>query len=139
MAFREHLPAIMAGTAPRRKQDLSKGSFLRSGFDWNLIDWSRDAKGIRGQIRCFTNTGSPAYTSIGGAKFTINDAELAAPDDLPSAKEDAVPGEVLAITDKGPLVQTGEGQIILTDFAADDAKLPNLALLSASALPLILG
>ncbi|HUU55351.1 MAG TPA: formyltransferase family protein [Armatimonadota bacterium] len=139
MAFREHLPAIMAGTAPRRKQDLSKGSFLRSGFDWNLIDWSRDAKGIRGQIRCFTDSGNQAHTPIGGARLTINDAEIAAPDDCRGAKENGVHGEVLAITDNGPLVQTGEGQIILTDFAVDDAKLPNLAARSASALPLILG
>jgi len=138
-AFREHLPAIMAGTAPRQKQDLSKGSFLRSGFDWHLIDRSRDAKGIRGQIRCFTNTASPAHTFIRGAKLTINDAEVAAPDECPSAKEDAFPGEVLAITDNGPLVQTGGGRLLLTDYAADDAKLPDLAALPTSGLPTMLG
>lgn len=117
--FRDNLPAIMAGTAPRHKQDLPQGSYLWSGRDWRLIRWSRKANGVRGQIRCFTNSGTPAYTFVGGVKVTINDAKVVGSEDYPVIKKDAIPGEVLAITGKGPLVQTGEGQLILTDFAAE--------------------
>jgi methionyl-tRNA formyltransferase len=139
MVFREHLPAIMAGNAPRQKQDLAKGSYLRSGFDWGLLQWSREAKAVRGHIRCFTNTGSPVRTSLGGLKLTVNDAELAGPEDCRGARESAVPGEVLAITGKGPLVQTGEGQVVLTDFAVEENKAANLMPLLGGRTPVILG
>jgi methionyl-tRNA formyltransferase len=136
--FREHLPGIAAGTAPRQKQDLSKGSYLRASFDWSTIQWSRDARGIRGHIRCFTNTDSPVHTFLGGAKLTISDAEVAGPDEC-RAKADAVPGELLAVTGKGLLVQTGEGQVILTNVKLDDARPGALGALSAAGVPVILG
>jgi len=120
--FRDNLPAILSGNAPRQKQDLSKGSYLWSGRDWRLIRWSRKAKGIRGQIRCFTDSGNSAYTFAGGIKITINDAEIAPSESQFSIKENAVPGQVLAITGSGPLIQTGEGQLILTDFAIEGER-----------------
>jgi len=137
--FREHLPTIMNGTAPRQKQDLSKGSYLWSGRDWHLINWSRGARGIRGQIRCFTDTGSNAHTFIAGGKLTINDALIANPDDWQRVKKDAVPGEIIAITGKGPLVQTGKGMLILTDFAIDDEKTDSLRALIKCGMPVVLG
>jgi len=137
--FAEHLPAIMAGTAPRQKQDLSKGSFLRSGFDWSLIDWSRSAAGIRGQIRCFTDTGNQAYTFLAGSKMTVNDAEVAGPGDSPRAHEGAVPGEALAVTGRGLLVQTGDGQLLLTDFSVEGAASDRLTPLCEAGLPVVLG
>jgi methionyl-tRNA formyltransferase len=144
MLFREHLPAIVSGKAPRQKQDLSQGSYLRSGFDWNLIRWSREAQGIRGQIRCFTNSGSPAYTFVSGAKLTINDAEVAAAEERVAAHEEAVPGEVLAIIGKGPLVKTGDGQLVLTDFALEGGSagmrdLPALQILVGGRARVVLG
>jgi methionyl-tRNA formyltransferase len=139
MTFREHLPAVMAGNAPRHKQDLSKGSYLRSGFNWGLIEWSREAKAIRGHVRCFTNTGSPAHTFVGEIKLTVNDAQVVRPEDCCAAKENAVPGEVLAITGKGPLIQAGAGQVILTDFALEDAKAGDLMALSGGSAPVVLG
>jgi len=136
--FRDNLPAIMAGNAPRQKQDLSKGSYLWSGRDWSLIRWSRKAKGVRGQIRCFTNSGRPAYTFLGGLKLSINDAEVVSFEYDINFKKDAFPGEILAITGKGPLVQTGEGQIIIKDISIEGAKVENLMPL-AYGVPVILG
>jgi len=140
--FRDNLPAIMAGTAPRQKQNLSKGSYLWSGCNWHLINWSRGARGIRGQIRCFTDTANNAYTFVGGRKLTINDAQMANLD-LPASRkpsgQDAVPGEVIAITGKGPLVQTGKGMLILTDFAIEGEKTDRLGALVEGSMPVVLG
>jgi methionyl-tRNA formyltransferase len=137
--FRANLPGIMAGTAPRHKQDLAKGSYLWSGRDWHLINWSRGATGIRGQIRCFTGTGNNACTFVAGRKLTINDAQIANPDDWRQLKKDATPGEVLAITGKGPLVQTGKGLLILTDFAVEGEKTASLRALAEAGMPVLLG
>jgi methionyl-tRNA formyltransferase len=133
--FRDNLPAIMAQSAPRQKQDLSKTTYLWAGRDWRLIRWSRKAKGVRGQIRCFTCSGNPAYTLLGGVKISINDAEVA---EGYTPNEDAVPGQVVAITGKGPLVQTGEGHLILTDFAVDGGKIDSLVALAGANVPVIL-
>ncbi|HIE28594.1 TPA: hypothetical protein EYP66_15040 [Candidatus Poribacteria bacterium] len=137
--FRDNLPGIMAGTAPRQKQDLSKGSYLWSGRDWHRINWSRGAKGIRGQIRCFTDTNNNAYTFVAGRKLTINDAQIANPDDWQKLKKDAAQGEVIAITDKGLLVQTGKGLLILTDFAVEGEKTDSLQALTEAGIPVLLG
>jgi len=137
--FQEHLPAIMAGNAPRRKQNLSEGSYLRSGFDWSLIDWSRDATAIRGHIRCFTSTPSPVHTFVGGATLTVNDAEVADVGLCGALRGSAMPGEVLAIRGKGILVQAGTGQVLLTDFAVEGSRTEALTMLSAGSTPVLLG
>jgi methionyl-tRNA formyltransferase len=134
--FRDNLPAIEAGSAPRQKQDLSKTTYLWSGRDWRLIRWSRKAKGVRGQIRCFTGSGNPAYTLLGGVKIAINDAEVA---EGYTSNEDAAPGQVVAITGQGPLVQTGEGHLVLTDFAAEGGKVDSLIAVAGANVPVILG
>lgn len=134
--FRDNLPAIMAQTAPRQKQDLSKTTYLWSGRDWRLTRWSRKAKGVRGQIRCFTDSGNPAYTLIGGIRIAINDAEVA---EGYIPYKDAVPGQVVAITGKGPIVRTDEGYLILTDFAVEGGKADSLIALASASVPVILG
>jgi len=137
--FRDNLPAIMKGNAKRQKQDLSSGSYLWSGRDWRLIKWERNARGVRGQIRCFTDSGNPAYTFVGGIKISINDAKVAHPEGHPTVKKDAVPGEVLAITGNGPMIQTGEDQVVLTDFALEGKKADSLMALAGGSIPVILG
>jgi methionyl-tRNA formyltransferase len=139
--FREHLPAITAGNAPRRKQNLAegKGTYLWADFDWSVIDWSREAKAVRGHIRCFTNTAKPIHTSVGGATLTVNDAEVAEAGvgGVPGA--DAVPGQILAATGKGLLVQAGTGRVLLTDFAVEGSRTTALAVLSGGSAPVVLG
>lgn len=131
--FRDNLPAIMAGNAPRQKQNLSEGSYLWSGRDWRQINWKRKAKGVRGQIRCFTDTGQPAYTLVGGVKLTINDAEVANDDNT------GQPGELLAITGDGPLVQTGGGQLVLTDFTIERDKAESLLAIAGAGVSIVMG
>ncbi len=143
--FSDNLPAIMAGTVQRQKQDLSKGNYLWAGRDWRLIKWSRGAKGIRGQIRCFTDTGNNAYTFVAGRKLTINDAQVANSDDWQKVKKDALPGEILAITGKGLVVQTGKGLLILIDYCSEETvlvegeKTDSLRALVEGGMPVVLG
>ena len=137
--FREHLPAIMAGNAPRQKQDLSKGSYLWAGRNWNLIKWQRKAEGVRGQIRCFTGTSNPAYTYLGGLKLLVNDAVVADPGSYPMIKKNALPGEFLAMTSRGPLIQTGRRYVVLTDFSLEDEKASIYMTLAAGNVPVIFG
>lgn len=159
--FRDNLPAIMDGTAPRQKQDLSKGSYLWAGRDWQAINWTRGAKGIRGQIRCFTNTGNNAYTFIAGRKIFVNDAQVAELDHwqkhvlseaegIKKVETDpcgmSMPGGIVAITGEGPLVQTGKGMLILTDFTIEKhgqrnevEKTESLRTLLENGMPVVLG
>ena len=137
--FRDNLPAILSGNAPRQKQYLPKGNYLWSGRDWRLIRWSRKAEGVRGQIRCFTDSGNPAYTFAGGVKVSINDAEIAPPENQFPIKGNGVPGEVLAITGNGPLIQAGEEQLILTDFTIDGERAYSLMAMAGGNVPVILG
>jgi methionyl-tRNA formyltransferase len=136
--FKTNLPAIVSGDAPRQKQDLSQGSYLWAGRNWRLINWSRKANGIRGQIRCFTDSENSAYSFVCGLKISINDAEIAFPESHPKVKQDAIPGEILAITGRGPLVQTGKGMLMLTDFKVDGDRIDSLTSL-ASGVPVVLG
>ena len=50
-----------------------------------------------------------------------------------------MPGEILAITGKGPLVQTGNGVLILTDFAIEGEKTDSLRALVEGGMPVVLG
>jgi methionyl-tRNA formyltransferase len=138
--FREHLPAIMAGSAPRQKQDLAKGSFVWASFDWSVIDWRRHAKGIRGHIRCLCEANDPVHTFAGGVKMAVRDAEVVEPEQWSAASRGAVPGRVLGVTGRGIVVQTGEGQVILTDYALEEgAKTSGLLALAPGTGPVILG
>ena len=71
--------------------------------------------------------------------MNINDAEVVHPENHFTVKKDAVPGEVLAITGKGPLIQTGEGQVILTDFDLESSKADGFIALESGRVPIILG
>lgn len=137
--FRANLLSITDGTSPRYKQNLSKGSYIWASQDWHRIDWARHAKGIRGQIRCFKDTENNARTSFAGKELIINDAEVANPADWRAVKGDGVPGELLAITGKGPLVQAGKGLLCLTDFALKGEKYNTLQTLLEAGIPVILG
>jgi methionyl-tRNA formyltransferase len=138
--FRDHLPAIAAGRAPRRKQNLREGSYIWASFDWGTIDWGRDAKGVRGHIRCLCESSDPARTFVGGAKVEVRDAEIAEAGEWSAAAATAQPGQVLGVLGRGIVVQTGNGQVVLTDYTiSDDPKVFGLASLVAKAGPVIMG
>lgn len=66
------LPALLAGTAPRIKQDLSKGAYFggRKPED-GVIDWYRDATAIHNLVRAVAPPYPGAATTIRGARVRV--------------------------------------------------------------------
>jgi methionyl-tRNA formyltransferase len=66
------LPALIAGNAPRMRQDLSKGSYFggRTPED-GRIDWSRSATEIHDLVRAVAPPYPGAFTAIGGVAARI--------------------------------------------------------------------
>ena len=66
------LPALMAGTAPRTRQDASASSYFggRRPED-GLIDWRRDATAIHDLVRAVAPPYPGAFTTVGGVPARV--------------------------------------------------------------------
>jgi methionyl-tRNA formyltransferase len=66
------LPGVIAGTAPRIRQDLSQGAYFggRSAED-GVIDWNRDARTVHDLVRAVAPPYPGAFTAIGGIRARI--------------------------------------------------------------------
>ena len=66
------LPALLAGTAPRVKQDLSKGGYFggRKAED-GVIDWTKDAQAIHNLVRAVAPPYPGASTKLMGKTMRI--------------------------------------------------------------------
>jgi methionyl-tRNA formyltransferase len=61
------LPSLLAGTAPRRPQDLASGSYFGGRRpDDGIIDWSRDAASIHNLVRAVAPPFPGARTALSG-------------------------------------------------------------------------
>ena len=81
---RSHLPALIAGTAPRIPQDLSRGSYFsgRKAED-GIIDWSRDATSIHNLVRAVAPPYPGARTTVEGRQARILRTHVLDADDAP--------------------------------------------------------
>ncbi|MBI3480855.1 MAG: formyltransferase [Nitrosomonadales bacterium] len=72
MALHDVLPALLAGTAPKLKQDLSKGGYFggRKAED-GVIDWSRSAQEIHNLVRAVAPPYPGATTMLMGKPMRI--------------------------------------------------------------------
>lgn len=72
LALQRALPALIAGNAPHREQDLSAGSYFgrRSARD-GIIDWSRGAAATHNLIRAVAPPYPGAYTQAAGMPMRI--------------------------------------------------------------------
>jgi methionyl-tRNA formyltransferase len=72
------LPALLAGTAPRRPNDLTQGGYFggRKPED-GRIDWSLPAQAVYNLHRAVAPPYPGAFTEIGGAVYVIERARLA--------------------------------------------------------------
>lgn len=72
LALYEVLPALIAGTAPRRVQDLSAGSYFggRKPEDGE-IDWQQSARSIHDLVRAVAPPYPGATTSVAGSRARI--------------------------------------------------------------------
>lgn len=66
------LPALVAGTAVLKRQDLSQGAYFggRSAED-GRIDWTRPARDIHNLVRAVTDPYPGAFSDIGGQRLMV--------------------------------------------------------------------
>jgi methionyl-tRNA formyltransferase len=125
--FREALPLIRAGTAPRVPHDQIEG-VKGSYYSWKpwyaQIHWDWPAQRIALHTRTLTPppesrtqpSGREAYTFLGGHKVRVWEA-VVAEDRL--ADQATEPGQVLAVTGQGLLVEAGQGGVVLSAAAIE--------------------
>jgi len=110
--FMETWPLIESGKAPRIKQDDAQATYFVAPRDEHArIRWKQPATQIRDLVRAFGKPDRGAWGKIAGRRFRVWKAGV-----VPhSAASRARPGTILAVTGGGLVVQTGEGQILLTE------------------------
>ncbi len=103
-------PKIVAGEAPRRKMDISKGSYFgRRLPEDGRIDWRWPARRIFNLVRAVTHPYPGAFCFVAGRKLLIWEAKIGA--ETATLGE---PGRVVREMLDGALeIAAGEGSIIL--------------------------
>ena len=106
----EYHPLIVAGRAPRRAQDLSRGSYYgRRGPEDGRIDWQWPARRIFNLVRAVTHPYPGAFGRVAGRKLFIWATRVAA-----EADGGAQPGTMLGRRSDGAIaVATGDGPILI--------------------------
>lgn len=119
--FSEALPALAAGTAPRIPQDPSQASYFggRRPADGHF-DWSQPALQIYNLVRAVTHPYPGAFTELAGDKLLVWQCRPGEPLAHGSSPTQVVPGAVRALLAEGPVVATGEGNLLLTSLQLGD-------------------
>ena len=107
---REFHPLIVAGSAPRTKQDLLRGSYFgrRRPAD-GRIDWRWPARRIFNLVRAVTHPYPGSFCYASGIKLFIWEARIASDDGVRGE-----PGEIIGEKDGGLEVAAGQGSLIVT-------------------------
>jgi len=110
LLLREAYPALVAGVAPRTKQDHAASTYFggRRPAD-GAIDWTRPAEEIRNLVRAVTDPWPGAFTALRGRKLLVWNSETR------RVTPGGPPGTVLADPDGRVLVATGDGALELVD------------------------
>jgi len=112
--FQETWPLIKSGDAPHIPQDNSQAIYCVAPRSRHArIDWHKTPTGIRNLVRTFTRPGRGAQARINNDRLRV--WEVKVPERPLSFSKEILPGEVLAVTGEGVLVQTGGGQLLLAD------------------------
>ena len=122
------LEKIEAGVAIAEQQDNSLSTYA-SKIDKSeaLIDWSISADVLARRIRAF-NPFPATYSHIGGDRVKIWQAHATDADSSRAA------GTIIEAGDKGILVQTGHGQLLISEIQlAGKSKMPVAELLKSKA------
>ncbi|HLV36110.1 MAG TPA: methionyl-tRNA formyltransferase [Spirillospora sp.] len=109
----QHLPGLLAGTAPRVIQDESRATYTAKLLpDDFLIDWNWPTERIYNLIRATTAPYAGAYTTLDGQTLRIWSARRL---DNPRRYVGRIPGRVVEIyPDTGSVVLTGDGALLIT-------------------------
>lgn len=110
-----HLPALLAGTAPRRRQDLDDGDVLpKRTPEMGVIDWTRPAGAVHDWVRALTVPYPGAFSTLDGRQVMI---WTTLPPTTRSGHS-AAPGTVLGVEPSGVSVATGVGSVVATRMSA---------------------
>ena len=103
-------PRIVAGNPPRRKMDISKGSYFgRRKPDDGRIDWRWPARRIFNLVRAVTHPYPGAFCFASGRKLLVWEASIG----TETARRGA-PGEIVGETADGAIeIAAGEGSVIV--------------------------
>ena len=114
--IREFHPLIVEGRAPRRPNDLSKGSYFgRRRPDDGRIDWRWPARRIFNLVRAVTHPYPGAFSFAGDRKLIIWEAQIGR-----ESGTMAPPGVVIGeAPDGGVEVAAGDGSVIVTRAQAE--------------------
>jgi methionyl-tRNA formyltransferase len=130
LALYEVLPDLLAGTAPRTPNDLSKGGYFggRKPED-GRIDWSQPAQQVYNLHRAVAPPYPGAFTDIGPRRFVIERARL-----VRGAVPDLPPG--LAVVDNAILGVCGDGRALaIHSLLADGLRISAAELKAQLAAP----
>jgi len=108
--IREMHPLIAQCRAPRRRQDLSQGSYFgRRRSEDGRIDWRWPARRVFNLVRAVTHPYPGAFCECDGRKIFLWEARIAR-----ESGEAGAPGEIIAMAGDGTVeVAAGEGSIAL--------------------------
>jgi methionyl-tRNA formyltransferase len=110
-----HLPALLAGTAPRRPQGPADGPPLpKRTPGMGITDWNRPARAVHDWIRALTWPYPGAFTFLAGRKVLLW-ASAVAP--AGAAGPGGAAGEVLGWDADGVRVRAGHGVVLLTSVS----------------------
>jgi methionyl-tRNA formyltransferase len=113
--LRNHLPAIMDGTAPRRPQERSNGDLLPKRTPaMGITSWDRPARAVHDWIRALTTPYPGAFAFWAGHKVMLWASDV--PNDTGRLGH---PGEVIARDEKGVRVATEDGSLVLTSLSME--------------------
>ncbi len=116
-----HLPALLAGQAPRTPQDHSAATYTCKLLPDDMrIDWAWPTARTHNLIRAVTAPYPGAHTTLDGQRLTIWQAER-----LPLARQyvGRVPGRVVEVRPgAGAVVLTGDGALLLTRIQLEGAE-----------------
>src|SRR5580658_3615699 len=111
-------PQIVAGSAPRRKMDIARGSYFgRRRPEDGRIDWRWPARRIFNLVRAVTHPYPGAFCWLNGRQLFVWESRIAA-----EAGRRGAPGEIVSTTGGGAVeVAAGEGSLLITRAQLDGA------------------
>jgi methionyl-tRNA formyltransferase len=106
--LRAHLPALLAGTAPRRPQEESPTPNLSKRTpDMGITDWSRPPRAVHDWIRALSHPYPGAFTFLAGRKLLLWRSES------PGHEPAGEPGRLLGCEGEALRVGSGGGSLRL--------------------------
>jgi methionyl-tRNA formyltransferase len=108
--LREHLPALLDGTAPRRPQGAASADLLRKRSpQMGITDWNRPTRAVHDWIRALTEPYPGAFSFWAGRQVML--WASAVPGQVAARGR---PGEVLGFQEHALRVATADGSLLLT-------------------------